>query len=56
MPVTSYDYDSEAFKQAMANANNAAQNFIPLRVKNSKEVKDYLYLKRLDDSYKRQPK
>ena len=47
---------STHFKQDMANANNASDNFVPVRIKNNKQVKDYLYLKRLDESYKRKPK
>lgn len=43
-------------KQAMENANKADKNFVPNYIRSNPEVKRVLYLKKLDEQYKRKPK
>ena len=54
--ISGHDINSEQFRIAMLNANRADKDFVPLLVRNNKSVKEYLYLKKLDEQYKRKPK
>lgn len=54
--ISGHDINSEAYRIAMYNANRADKDFVPLLVRNNKDVKEYLYLKKLDEEYKRKPK
>lgn len=54
--TSGHDINSEAYRIAMLNANRADKEFVPLLVSNDKSVKEYLYLKKLDEEWKRKPK
>ena len=56
MSISGHDINSEAYKQAMINANRADKDFVPLHIRNDKKVREYLYLKKLDEEYKRKAK
>lgn len=49
-------YNKETLSKAMANANRADKDFVPLVMRNDKSVKEYLYLRKLDEQYKRKPR
>lgn len=56
MSITGHDINSETYKQAMLNANRADKDFVPNYIKNDPEVQQALYLKKLDEQYKKKPK
>lgn len=54
--ISGHDINSEAYKIAMYNANRADKDFVPLLIRNNKDVRKTLYLMKLDEQYKRKPK
>ena len=54
--ISGHDINSEQYRIAMINANRADKDFVPLLVSNDKSVRKYLYLKKLDEEWKRRPK
>lgn len=54
--ISGHDIHSEQFRIAMINANRADKDFIPLILRNDKSVRKYLYLRKLDEEWKRRPK
>ena len=54
--ISGHDINSESYRIAMYNANRAVNEFVPLLVRNDKSVREYLYLKKLDEAWKRRPK
>ncbi len=54
--ISGHDINSGQFRIAMGNANKADKDFVPLLVRNNKDVKKLLYLMKLDEQYKRKPR
>ena len=54
--ISGHDINSEAYRIAMENANKADKDFVSNLIRNDKKVKEYLYLKKLDEEWKRKPK
>ncbi len=51
--ISGHDINSEAYRIAMINATRADKDFVPLYIKNNKDVKKTLYLIKLDEQWKR---